>query len=449
MWILSCTAQPTWAPAGLPERCAPVQQVYSPGSDSSDLYIVGRIILDTSAFWYPRNPVMHYTNGSWDTLGYVLWGLIRSIVTYHDTLIIGGDFYIMDGGGLCEGILYWANGTWNPYGDLQHAVDKLRVLDDTLYAVGGFNSADGHPCMGIAKREGGQWLNVGDVQDPDVSFIDVIKYQNQLVAAGVGYLGGIWGVYSFDGVQWAGLGPGTLGGISGVQCLAVYQGDLYVGGQILLQEGNPGQGIMRWDGTAFHPVGAGLQLDLNDFASIFSATCMTVHNSLLWVGGSFNYASGVEAHGVATWDGSHWCGVPGDLVQYQNGGVSSMDFYHDTLFVACGDTADGQYMNKAAKFVGSSYVDSCSAPLGFDLVTEAWTWLILTPNPATTSMSIKYTGPTARTLQIHDILGRTVLQVAYTRNAPLDVSPLAPGTYTLRLYDARGGPVGVGRFVRE
>ncbi|MBK9289564.1 MAG: hypothetical protein IPN38_18305 [Flavobacteriales bacterium] len=135
LWISSCMAQPYWAATGLPERCNPMRQVYAPDSVGNELYIVGRIILDTSAFWYPLNPVMRYSGGAWDTLSYVQWGFIESIVVYHDTLIIGGNFNFIEDGSPCEGILYWANGAWHPFGNLEHQVRKLRVLDDTLYAT--------------------------------------------------------------------------------------------------------------------------------------------------------------------------------------------------------------------------------------------------------------------------------------------------------------------------
>ena len=419
-----------------------MRQVYAPASD--EVYVVGRIILDTSAFWYPRNPVMRYSAGAWDTLSYVRWGFIESIVEYHDTLIIGGNFTLTDDGTPCEGILYWADGSWQPYGDLEHQVRRLRVLDDTLYATGGFHNADGQPTMGIARREGGQWVPVGTVQDPDVLLLDVCKYQGQLVAIGIGYLNGLRGIFQFDGNQWSALGPGIVGGVSGGACLAVYNGDLYVGGQLSIPEGNAGQEIMRWDGSAFHAVGIGLQWQLGDLLSFSTCADMKVHDGLLWVCGGFNYAGGVEAHGVATWDGSRWCGVQGDLVRYQNGGVASMDFYGDTLFVACGDTADGQYMNNSAKFIGTSYADTCSGPVGIS--EAAVVSLTLAPNPATdqiTFSGLPGTGPWS--IQLFDLEGRAhaIRTEAKGEGLILLRGALAAGCYTLVIAadDARSRSV--------
>jgi len=71
------------------------------------------------------------------------------------------------------------------------------------------------------------------------------------------------------------------------------------------------------------------------------------------------------------------------------------------------------------------------------------------PDPATTEVYLSADGDRARRIEIIDILGQCVLQSPYTRNTPMNVSALASGTYTARLFDARGVPVAVGRFVKE
>ena len=147
----------------------------------------------------------------------------------------------MDDGTPAEGIAYWADSTWQLYGDLDHAVWKLRVLDDTLYAVGSFDMADGQPANGIARRQGGQWVPVGQLPADEMNWWDVTKYQGRLITLGNGYINGLRGIYELVNDEWSVLGPGFTGGISGAQSMVEFQGDLYVGGQILLQEGNAGQ----------------------------------------------------------------------------------------------------------------------------------------------------------------------------------------------------------------
>ena len=432
------TAQPYWAPAGLPGNAAPMAQVYA--NDAHDtIYYCGRTVLDTGSYWAAKNPVLRYSDGQWDTLGYLPTPIIKSVVLYHDTLLAGGSFTYLDDGTPAEGIAYWSGSAWQLYGDLDHAVWKLRVLDDTLYAVGSFDQADGQPAKGIARRQGGQWVPVGLLPMDEMWYWDVIKFQDRLITLGNGYINGLRGIYQLENNEWSVLGPGFTGGTSGAQSMAVYQGSLYVGGQILLQEGNAGQAIMRWDGTQFHPVGAGLQTYFNDFSSISNAVCMTVHNDLLWVGGGFRYASGVEAHGMATWDGSRWCGVPGVLFGEQWGGAISMDFYHDTLFIACGDTADGQFVNNAAKFVGSSYVDSCGAPVGISTTAVVDHSRFLAWLDASGQWFVTGATPGIQPLFLSDAAGRVALrsQVRVPVDAPLRIDPgtLAAGAYMLRIGD--------------
>ncbi|MBL7980423.1 MAG: T9SS type A sorting domain-containing protein [Flavobacteriales bacterium] len=394
-------AQPYWAPAGLPGQAAPMKQVYANAAHDT-IYYCGRTDLDQVDQGF--NPVLRYTAGQWDTLGYIYTPIIFSVVLHHDTLFAGGGFTFLDLGTPAEGIAYWANGSWHTYGDLQHAVLKLRVIDDTLYALGYFTMADGQPAKGIARREGGQWVAVGQLPTGEQSWWDVVKYQGRLVTIGNGYINGLRGIFQLVGNEWSALGPGIVGGVSGAACLAVYQGDLYVGGQISIPEGNAGQEIMRWDGTAFHPVATGLQRNLGDLSTFSTCTDLKVHDGLLWACGGFNYAGGVEARGVATWDGTRWCGVPGVLTNNMLGGALSMDFYRDTLFVACGVTADDQFVNFGAKFIGDSYVDSCGTAVGM----------------------LEDTSPTSE------------LRVWQSASSELSLVGLPKGVQQVRLFDATG-----------
>ncbi len=424
-----------------------MRQVYAPDSVGNELYIVGRIILDTSAFWYPLNPVMRYSGGAWDTLSYVQWGFIESIVVYHDTLIIGGNFNFIEDGSPCEGILYWANGAWHPFGNLEHQVRKLRVLDDTLYATGGFHNADGLPTMGIARRVGGQWVPVGTVQEPDVLMLDVIKYQGRLVAIGNGYINGLRGIFQFEGNQWSAPGPWVRrvafrGGM--FSCLSRRPLRRWFRSPVPRVTLRPGDHAKCWDGSSFHAVGTGLQWELGNLYSFSTCTDMKVHDGLLWVCGGFNYAGGVEAHGVATWNGTNWCGVHGDFTSSQNGYVSSMDFYGDTLFVACGDTADGQYVNNSAKFIGVSYVDTCGSPVGLSENNGHARPLVLLNSVAYSGQPLHLTvDGSVSSILLYSSEGRLVKasQVQGPGSIHLGVDALASGTYIVVGVDDSNIPV--------
>jgi hypothetical protein len=158
--------------------------------------------------------------------------------------------------------------------------------------------------------------------------------------------------------------------------LTVYQGDLYLGGEFFLSAGNAGQSVMRWDGTAWHSLGDGIQVYDNSYAYAGQVTAFGERDGLLLVGGTFYYAGHVPASSIASWDGTNWCSLGGAL----DPRVRTMTFFHDTLYVGCGLTADGVPSNGAAKFIGSTFQEECStagveevaAPVdGFRIATEA------------------------------------------------------------------------------
>jgi trimeric autotransporter adhesin len=88
----------------------------------------------------------------------------------------------------------------------------------------------------------------------------------------------------------SGPGPGM------VFALARYNGQLYAGGGFTLHTADgDARNIARWDGAAWHPVGAGLDNAVH---------CLTTYGGSLVAGGEFDV--GVNSHGVARWDGTAW-----------------------------------------------------------------------------------------------------------------------------------------------
>jgi len=435
----------SWVTATVPGYVLNIQQFYA--NDTRDtIYCAGAIGLDGTSNFGPTNPVMRYANGQWDTLS-VLQGQIFSMVLYHDTLIAGGNFNEASGTP-CQGIAYHDGVQWQPYGELEYGVRQLRVLDDTLYAVGGFDLADGQPAPGVAKRVGNSWQPVGWFTNQG-SIIDVTKFNGNLVVIGNVSIDGGRGIAQWNGSAWHLIGPGILGGFSGGQCLTVYQDQLYVGGQIDITAGNAGQNIMRWDGEQFHPLGQGVQQWLGNTSSIATVFNMVEHDGLLFVGGGFRAAGGVEAMGLATWDGTEWCGVPGNF--QATGGIPAMDFYQDTLFAACGAMLDGDSVNRAVKFVGDAYQAACSGPVGIQAFTTRPEPILL-PNPAGESVSVNCTLSGTAWLSVHDAQGKLLyrqqLRGTGCSLVQLDVSTWSAGIYALTLQE-QGAPTWSSRLIVE
>ena len=420
----------SWVTAGVPGNVLNIRQIYA-NATRDTIYVGGAVEMDPTMNFAQTNPVLRYTDGQWDTLG-VLRGLIHSVVLYHDTLIAGGEF-LAASGVPCEGIAYHDGSQWHPYGDLERGVRRLRVLDEELYAVGGFDHADGQPAPGVAKRVGNSWQPVGWFNNGG-SIIDITKYNGNLIVIGNVDMENGRGIAEWNGSNWQLLGPGILGGFSGGQCLAVYQDQLYVGGQISITAGNAGQNIMRWDGEQFHPLGQGIQWWAGNTSSIATVLNMVEHNGKLFVGGGFRAAGGIEAMGLATWDGVEWCGVDGDF--RASGGIFAMDFYGDTLFASCGAVLDGDSVNRAVKFVGGTYEQVCSGPVGVE-VLDPGAGAVLLPNPAAELVSINCSlaGPTQ--LNVHNALGdlihREQLSGSGKKSYELDIREWSTGVYIVTL----------------
>lgn len=356
-----------WVDAGLPGNFADgVREIYD-DTATNTLYCMGQIQL---AMGDPYCFCMYHA-GIW-TVSDPLNLQTETAIRYGDTLIIGGHFtYIggqplqQTGGQQINYISAYLNGEWIPFGNFDGPVGALRILNGTLYALGAFSYVDGAWCGGVAKRVGGTWQNVGTFPASNYAYVaDAILYQGNLVVTGTIYFSGVPydHIIQYDGQNWIPLGQGIQTNMGGGGTLAVYQGELYVGGIFKLSEGNVGHCIMRWDGQTWHPVGTGVQDEYNGYIYAIGVRKLLVKDGLLFACGGFQYAGNVPAAFTATWNGDRWCGFGGSLDP--NLGTTAMGFYGDTLFVGCGTTADGQSVNHLVRYIGEEWGDTCSVPMG-------------------------------------------------------------------------------------
>ncbi len=311
-----------------------------------------QIVIDTDQYYVP---LYRYDGFAWDTLG--LFGHhVKSAMVYHDTLFVAGGFQWMHNASIGS-IACYVDGQWHPYGNFQGTqpdgnnpapIQRLRVVDGELYAMGDFRYADGQLCKGVAKRVGGHWeplpgwpeLNFSG--DPRI--MDVVRFQGKLVVAGNFSFPGFnpwWrDLLQYDGTAWGPVCDHCLmGGFDGVACLQEYKGELYIGGRFYYGSGNAGQGIMRWDGETMRslgPVGGGLQI--HNYSDQYPPSIGDLHvrDGLLYISGAFSFVNHLPvATGICTWDGTDFCLPEGD---YFADFFMPIAFYHDTLY----GTATGQ-----------------------------------------------------------------------------------------------------------
>lgn len=426
-----CTAQ-WWVDAGLPIQMANgVNEIYV-DTTTGTMYCTGDMWHN---MWTPEQGAHYctYRNGTW-TISDPFDNLVMAAVVYHDTLIIGGNFTLINGHEYPY-IACLVDGQWQPYGDFEYAVHCLRVIDGELYATGAFTHVDGQLCNGVAKRIGNTWANVGDLPDMGAAVQEIIQYDGELYIVGAlhYYDLGAHGVARYNGQQWLPVGNGIRGGFAVGLCLEVYQGELYMGGLIDIGAGNPGHAIMRWNGTEWRSVGTGVQGPTGTYDYLYTVNDLSVDNGLLYASGGFSYAGNVPAKYIATWDGERWCGLGGTFGSL--GPIYSHGFFGDTLFVGCYGEADGQPVNSLARYIGT-WPDTCGVAMGVGMAEADH------HGPSTIaslgSGRYRFVGPgAAGQLQVHNTMGQVVrsffLPWAGDGSEPFGLEGLAPGVYLVGL----------------
>lgn len=147
------------------------------------------------------------------------------------------------------------------------------------------------------------------------------EWRGSVYAGGtrLGAAGGwINGLARWDGTGWHPVGTGVqlLFGqpfvhIAVISAMCEYNGDLIVAGTFDRAGGQPVNHIARWDGTAFHPLGQGL-VEVGGDAEV---RCLAVFNRELYAAGTFDTAGGLPAFGIARWNGSNWLPCGSGLAQ--------------------------------------------------------------------------------------------------------------------------------------
>jgi hypothetical protein len=145
------------------------------------------------------------------------------------------------------------------------------VYNDELYVGGSFDSAGGISVHNIARWNGTNWDSVG------------------------------------NGIHFSGTSCE-----SGVYSMIVFNGELYVGGDIDSAGGFAVNGVARWNGVTWDSLGSGVYNVNGDMLNNGTVKSFYIFDSLLYVGGSFNYAGNISlAHAgdggtLSEWDGNAW-----------------------------------------------------------------------------------------------------------------------------------------------
>ncbi len=300
-------------------------------------------------------------SGAWatDTAAPGLGGRVFSFGSWRGEAYAGGyPFAAKDGEIAClarwDGTRWRAVGTgvdlvggWAPFAT--PTVRSMCEFNGSLIVAGTFDLAGGQPRNNIARWNGTTFDALGQgleqiAWDADIRALAV--FQNELYATGTFDLAGgqpANGIARWNGTAWAPLGVG-LGGFGAGQpgygeSLLVVGTELLVGGDFFYANGVPAQGIARWDGTTFRPMGAGFD---------GSVSALAEYGGRVIAGGPFSFSGTTPIYGIASWNGVAWQAMPGGPTST----IKALRTVGNVLYAGGTFTSLGPYV---ARFDGTSW----------------------------------------------------------------------------------------------
>ncbi|MCB9878709.1 MAG: hypothetical protein H6835_14025 [Planctomycetes bacterium] len=278
----------------------------------------------------------------------------------NGALYAGGDFFVA-GGGFATSVARWDGTDWQPLAaGLDNRVSALVVMPDgSLIAGGTFASSGGAPLSHIARWNGVSWSALGAGVNGTVVALAVADNGDVIAGGSFTMAGGApaAGVARWNGSSWSPLGGGIAGAVLAVATAP--NGDVYCGGDFAQAGGVNASCVARWDGTAWHALGGGITGSL-----LHEVLAMDVQpGGDVVVGGRFDQAGGAPANRVARWDGAAWHPLGGGVTSstfYWGGGVSALTHLPDGSLWLGGpfDRADGIVAHGVARWDGTQMARS-------------------------------------------------------------------------------------------
>jgi hypothetical protein len=184
----------------------------------------------------------------------------------------------------------------------------MALLPNGDLVIGGsFQTVNGVAADNIARWDGSQWHALGSGTDGAVTALTVRQSGALVVGGGFLLAGGQPrpGIAEWQNGSWSGFGTG-LGVSFPIAVHAVTEranGELIAGGNFAAAGAVPCSGIARWDGVAWHALGAGLQSD--GFITGPRSLQILPDGTLSTIGG-FTRSKELACLHAARWDGSSW-----------------------------------------------------------------------------------------------------------------------------------------------
>ncbi len=266
-------------------------------------------------------------------------GGVYALVAHDDglgrALYAGGEFAAA-GTAVAAHVAIWRGGTWTPLGAgtdgrvgalLSFDADGAGPQPAHLYAGGDFERAGIATARRIARWDGSAWTPLGAGMDDTVAALAAYDDDGSgprpraLYAAGAFTSAGpvpANGVARWNGASWEPLGAGLDGPATSLTTFdpdgsGPAREELVVGGFFERASGVPVHGLARWNGLGWSPLGQGVAGSESapsvQSLATFDPDGPGLQPARLFLGGSFTQAGGIAANGVASWDGAGYASL--------------------------------------------------------------------------------------------------------------------------------------------
>lgn len=261
---------------------------------------------------------------------------LNSVAVLPDGRIVVGSDRAESSGRVVQGPMCWDGAAWTSIGGTTGARGSVTNVWATtggdVLVQGWFDSIDGVPIHSLARWDGHSWSEA--MPDGLYAWYVAPAADGSLIVAAQRYPGD--GTYENIVARVDGATTTVLGGPIDGYPYAVGQlpnGDIVVGGYFTSIGGVEASGIARWDGTRWNAMGAGVRgRGENDWFDVRSLLVTT--SGKLIVGGNFARAGELATEDIACWDGHDWSA-------FEFGLGRSFFFDHVYALTNLSPTADG------------------------------------------------------------------------------------------------------------
>lgn len=289
----------TWTPFSGTGLDSPAVAMAASGTD---VYVGGTF---ASAGSVTANKIAKWNSltNTWSTLGTGVTGDstgINAIAVAGDRVYAGGTFTNI-GGVSANNIAVWNGTAWSPLGTgVNSSITSIIVRGEDIYVGGSFTTAGGVTANRVAKWNGTAWSGLSSAILPTTVISMDFMGNDLYVGIPTTTIANPAYFSKYDGTTWTQLGADL--GDRGVSSVAVVGSDVYVAGGFATINGVTVNRIAKWNGTAWSALGNGLPSPTGQLGGV---RLVAAGSDLIAVG-DFTVAGGGPADRIARWNGTAW-----------------------------------------------------------------------------------------------------------------------------------------------